>query len=503
MRDAISICAFIASGAITGLAFHEYWALGWAGLVFFAWASVCTDRVSTTLVGSYLAGLLFNILAANWLLGAVPDAQPLVLFHWLAVAWLVTALILRVLWRRGIPACAAFPLAWTVGVAIPLWAPALMFGPPGHFEMNRLAQTQVDLRISQIADVAGMAGIEFIMAAAVGAVVDVLLLRRQARTAVLAFMLVGAAWLYGQIRSSYDPDGTIEVALYGGLLPRDDKLGGFPKADLFVWPEMACREEWRPALEANWRGMARHLRGTIVAGVARSAASRTYNSVLIGTDNRIDYVDKRYLVMGGENLSPVELILGPSPDRQQLIDVGSAATAQPRCGPVALAIPICYEIAVPQAVRDLLGPSGRSVIVNPGCERRLAEGAGALAMLNHARLRAIESRRPVVRAVIGGYTAIIDGSGRVIASVLHSDENVDTPLVGSVPLDSRFSLYRATGDWLTLASCVFAAGLLLLTRRPSGVIPDKRSRYSELASRPRRARELSVPPEVSSGTQCA
>lgn len=76
------------------------------------------------------------------------------------------------------------------------------------------------------------------------------------------------------------------------------------------------------------------------------------------------------------------------------------------------------------------------------------------------RFRAVECRRAIIRSVNMGISAVIDGSGRVIAlpaATWAGSKKMQAALVAEVPLDRRGSLYAAYGDWLP-ALCFVLAG---------------------------------------------
>jgi apolipoprotein N-acyltransferase len=226
---------------------------------------------------------------------------------------------------------------------------------------------------------------------------------------------------------------------------------------LAVWPEEACRREWQ---EKDWARFATSVGCSVVSGFSRRTTSERYNSVVVADASHVEYYDKHFVVVGCETASPLDWIIGV-PRRRGL----RASGAKPRvlqCSGLNVAVPICFEISIPKGI------AGRpDLIVNPGSELRIANGNGTQAMLDHARLRAIEARRSVVRAVRAGWTSIIDGNGKILA--MRVNENV----MGDVPLDRRWSLYAVIGDWITLASCA-ACALVLRARRDRETTEDAR-----------------------------
>jgi len=439
MKDIALVGVCILAGAAVAISFHGVWIGAWIGLTLLAFGITRTSCVPMALVGGYLGGVLFHLLALGWMRCAMSNAEALTLVHYLALGWLLTALLVRGL--RFIPVFVAFPIAWTLGTAVPAWAGAAILGPPGHFTMNRIAPTQLNVPIVQFADVSGMAGVEFMIAATAGAVVE----GRMRPLAVCLLLLISVS-LYAHFRTGQlETAGTLRAALYQSAKPPLEQTN----ADVFVWPEGARWQDWP---EGRWRRFADRLGGTVIVGASRIEGAKNYNSVIVATSERVRTVDKRYLVLGGETPSPVDWVTGASAGNVRIAIGKSPAIYE--CNGITLAICICYEITIPRLARN-----DAMLVVNPGSERSIACANGPETMLNHARMRAIESRRPVVRSVLGGHTAIIDGNGRVVAST------VERPLVGEVPLDSRFSLYATLGDWVTPLCGILAAAFYLRRRR--------------------------------------
>jgi len=79
--------------------------------------------------------------------------------------------------------------------------------------------------------------------------------------------------------------------------------------------------------------------------------------------------------------------------------------------------------------------------------------------LRLSRLRAVESRKSVVRCANTGYSAIIDANGEVFAK---SESGVDAVLSGDVSLACRSSYYSKYGDYIGAYSCFVSILLILL-----------------------------------------
>jgi apolipoprotein N-acyltransferase len=304
-----------------------------------------------------------------------------------------------------------------------------------------------------------------------------------------------------------------------------------PKPDLIVWPETCFPDTWyeaAPAIAPDRVSPEFALRLDETRDMARLAAKRWLTNVLIGLDTQYlapDGRQRRYnssvliradgspagryskihLVPFGEYvpfkdwlpfmnwLSPYDFDYSVTPGGRRTRFV----LGKHRFGMV-----ICYEDTDPDLARPYARPEGSEPPVdflvntsNDGWFDGTAEHEEHLAV---ARFRAVECRRALLRAVNMGISAVIDGNGRVLrpdtteckvaekmvplwdvpgdgrrAAELpiarwHEFKKAYGVLTAVVPIDRRFSLYAAWGDWLPWtcwAVVVTALGWLLLRRR--------------------------------------
>jgi apolipoprotein N-acyltransferase len=140
-------------------------------------------------------------------------------------------------------------------------------------------------------------------------------------------------------------------------------------------------------------------------------------------------------------------------------------------GKYRLATAICFEDTVPQLVRRFFAeaPEGRQPdllvnLSNDGWFHATSEHEMHLAV---SVFRCIENRVPLARAVNTGVSAMIDGNGRIVASLEKLKNSV---LTATTPLDDRVSFYSRWGDWLGQFCFASTLGLLVLgtfsPRRP-------------------------------------
>jgi apolipoprotein N-acyltransferase len=82
----------------------------------------------------------------------------------------------------------------------------------------------------------------------------------------------------------------------------------------------------------------------------------------------------------------------------------------------------------------------------------------------NSSFRAVENRRPLVRATASGLTCYVDIDGELLASVPYYQESF---LIADVRLRTeRMTPYTRWGDWLPKAAAAALAVLLLLSLLP-------------------------------------
>ena len=117
---------------------------------------------------------------------------------------------------------------------------------------------------------------------------------------------------------------------------------------------------------------------------------------------------------------------------------------------------ICYESVFGDYVRRyvLRGANLLAVISNDGWWKKTS---GYRQHFDYARLRAIETRRDVVRSANTGRSGLIDQRGRVVESLAYDRRGV---IDATAHLNTELTFYVRYGDYLARLA-VFLAGLLL------------------------------------------
>ncbi len=157
----------------------------------------------------------------------------------------------------------------------------------------------------------------------------------------------------------------------------------------------------------------------------------------------------------GDDFDPLALAIEPA---------GAGASANPVLWRVGT--PICFEDVFSDACRQMIYIDGRKrgdLLVNltndgwyPGTDQPLQHE-------RIARLRCVENRVPMARAVNRGVSALIDSAGRVVARVEVDGRRqlVAGAVGGELWRDDRRTLFGRIGDAFALF-CVVMSGILLI-----------------------------------------
>ena len=266
-----------------------------------------------------------------------------------------------------------------------------------------------------------------------------------------------------------------------------------PDIDLIVWPESMFRAPLisfsgdfeMPSQMVRWaegRSKAQieaernALPGQFFArwgipalvGLGREHLSRAreqrYNSAaFVGADGRLLSVyDKMHLVMFGEYVP----LFGIWPSLYKLTPMGEGLTPgehaiTERIDEVWFAPSICYETVIPHLIRrqirqlraEAREPDVLVCLTNNGW----FWGSSELDLYMICGVfRALECRKPLLVAANTGFSAWIDGEGRIQEQGPRRDTGF---IVADVEIDSRGSFYVAYGGWLEL---VYVAPCLAL-----------------------------------------
>ncbi|GAB3680302.1 apolipoprotein N-acyltransferase [Salinisphaera aquimarina] len=376
------------------------------------------------------------------------------------------------------------PGAWLLGELLRSW---VLTG----FPWLSLGYALIDAPVTALAPIGGVYFMGALMMVGAGAIVLLFVGALFARAVAVLIIALAPLGLWALPAAAHwtRPSGeAISVDVVQGNFPQQVKwdpnnftttltryrnLTERSEADLVVWPEVAIpapADQVQRYLDfidnlAGKRGQ------TVLAGVLVHPGEDKpyYNAVLaLGTGHGRYY--KRHLVPFGEYFPVPDFVMhwldginmryssfGFGADDQPLISVDG----------VKLGLSICFEDAFGYEIAKALPQAG--ILVNVTNDAWFAGTTAADQHLEIARMRALESGRPMLRAANTGISAIIDYDGRIRRrteqfSVANIDSHVQ-PRSGLTP-------YMRIGDWPLWLAGFLLTGLGLaaawLLRRRAG-----------------------------------
>lgn len=249
-------------------------------------------------------------------------------------------------------------------------------------------------------------------------------------------------------------------------------------AELTVWPESAYPFSLPHAARTSPPGSRAVLQGDVHGPVLTGAYMSGghglgYNSALLASNDgslSAPY-DKRHLLWFGETVPLADWF----PWLRKVFSKGTGLVAGDEsivfsAGPIRAAVLNCYEDTLPVAGREAMERSP-NLLVNITNDAWFAGSAEGELHLRLAVLRAIETRRDLVRAVNQGPTTFVDAAGRVRA-------RYDLPMPGSLQttpalLSGGPTLYVRLGDAPLVLLAVASVAIAVATKRRRRHLPKE------------------------------
>jgi apolipoprotein N-acyltransferase len=149
------------------------------------------------------------------------------------------------------------------------------------------------------------------------------------------------------------------------------------------------------------------------------------------------------------------------------------------------ATPICFEDAFPDDIRRFI-QAGAGLIMNISNDYWSLTEVEAKQHFINSLFRAVENRRPLLRATASGLTCSVDPQGRLLAALPYYTEGY---LLADVAIDPspRTTFYTRHGDWFPRAAGALVLALILFSATAIFPRPPREKRPREDA--PRRAEE--------------
>ncbi|MEW6332424.1 MAG: apolipoprotein N-acyltransferase, partial [Pseudomonadota bacterium] len=289
-------------------------------------------------------------------------------------------------------------------------------------------------------------------------------------------------WLAGMAEWTRPVGGPVQATLIQGNVPLDVKwrpdsrraimdryaalTAEAPWSDLIVWPEAAIPatlDQIDPEFLAQLQGMSRNASVDFLIGVVeRDREGHYYNSVLaIGPTPGM--YRKQHLVPFGEYppLDPLFRWLMRSL-HIPMSDFSAGAAEQPPLSAAGqkIGVSVCYEDAFGEEVIRALPQA--SLLVNVSEDAWFGDSLAPHQRLQMARMRALETGRPVLRAANTGPSVAIDHRGAVL---VRSPQFRAWSLTATVQPMQGTTPYVRLGNWPVVLSLALTVALAALAPR--------------------------------------
>jgi apolipoprotein N-acyltransferase len=365
--------------------------------------------------------------------------------------------------------------------------------------------------LRQGADIAGTHGLSFLIVFCAAAFASAAGGRDRCAAIGIGITVAGAVAGYGALCLAMERNEDLElprmdaVALQGGIgtfadgAPQNERAWAtYEKLTLdyarvaargivgalTVWPEMTLRSHLRHdgRRRQQLEDLALSARRALLIG-ARDLhpTGGDLNSAFLlsppdaGRDPELQSYDKQILVPFGEYLPGARIIslmwkppggLTPGEYRGPLEIAGG----------IRLGVSICFEVLHAGASNRVV-QDGAAFLVNLADDGWFAGDVEPRQHLAGAAMRAVETRRWLVRASDSGISALIDPTGRVVSELAVGSVGA---VRGMVPLRQELTPYVRYGNWIVLLSCLLAAARLA-NQRLSGrrVVGSRRCQQSD------------------------
>lgn len=495
-----TLAAALLSGVLLVLAFpkcdQDY--LVWTALVplFFAFKNA---RPGEAFRLGLVTGLVFNVGLIYWIVhvvnyyGNLPlslSTAVMVLFAlYLALYTAVFSFLATWADRRGLPLMVVAPPLWT---ALEYLKSHLFTGFPWE---NLGYALHARIHLIQIADIAGVFGITFLIVLVNAAIFELIkggALRRKVPVAAVAVGILAAVLSYGfyradEVEKELAGAGTVSLGLIQGNIDQAVKWDdAYRDRTIRIYGELSREASRRGAEIVLWPETAAPLFFQDVDDNHREILSLARESgvfLLFGSPSYTIVEGKQFLLNSAWLLSPEGSIVGRY-DKTHLVPFGEyvpmrrvfffvdklvegfadfipGGSIDPlEVNGMAVGVLICYEGIFPGISRTYVR-RGADYLVNITNDAWYGRTSAPHQHLSMLTLRAVENRRSIARAANTGISALVDPLGRVTG---RTDLFEPALLTGTLKAMSLATFYTKRGDLFALG-CIFMTGVLLLYRR--------------------------------------
>lgn len=499
----------ILSGAILIFCFPAFnlFFLAWIALVPFL-ISIADKKPAEAFRAGFYLGIPYFLGTLYWIYHSINHYGNIPLIPSLALVFLLSLYLslytgifaMLFSWKIAttrLPALFVAPVLW---VTLEFLRSYALTG----FPWSSLGYSQyLFLPAIQFADITGIYGVSFLIAAVNGAIADFFIIKKRLRAmplfplsqTVIGFALLSifilAVFFYGFWRFNEAPSGKpVRISVIQGNIEQDKKWDPAYQREVFdtyknltqaaavlspslvVWPETAVPFYFNSdrAFTQELIGFQQTLNSYLLFGsvlikepAEENKVTRknllTNSALLLAPDGKPSLIyDKIHLVPFGEYV----------PLRKALFFVDKLVSgigdyvpgehqirAETPYG--SFGVFICYEIVFPGLVRKSFSRGG-DFLVTITNDAWFGKTAGPYQHFSMAVLRAIENRKPVIRAANTGISGFIDSRGRVLGATSLFQR---TAMTMDVKTDAGRSFYSRYGDLFSYL-CIVITTLFLI-----------------------------------------
>lgn len=357
------------------------------------------------------------------------------------------------------------------------------------------------LHAIQFADITGIYGVSFMVVAVNGAIADFFIIKKRLRTmplfslsqtitgVALLVVFITAVFIYGSLRLSETRSGKpINVSIVQGNIEQDRKWDiayqrevfatyknlsetvNIMNPDLIVWPESSAPfyfdedKVFTQELTDFQQLLKTYLLfgSVLIKETAAETGSKnllTNSAVLLSPDGKPSFIyDKIHLVPFGEYVPLRKLLFFVD---KLVAGIGDYVPgeyhirAETPYG--SFGVFICYEIIFPGLVRKSFSRGG-DFLVTITNDAWFGRTAGPYQHFSMAVFRAVENRKPVIRAANTGISGFIDSNGKILGMTNLFER---TTMTLNLITDSTRSFYSRYGDLFSYL-CIVTTVLLLI-----------------------------------------
>jgi apolipoprotein N-acyltransferase len=331
---------------------------------------------------------------------------------------------------------------------------------------------QVDSALANLAPFIGMYGVglfTLLIAVCLSNLFDASVTKKhQLAMGMVIITSIGMASIFKPTSTSESDLTPITISLVQGNVPQDmkfdrgriaDTMENYTRAieaatsEVIVLPETAWTMLWSATPERIKDRIATKAKSsTVIIGQPYADNATIANSVatISSTGNLAYRYDKHHLVPFGEFIPLgfewfVRMMSIPLGN----FDRGSLDQPPLAIGKNKLAFNICYEDLFGEEIIEAVR-NGATILVNVSNLAWFGDSHALFQHLQIARMRAIETARPIIRSTNTGVTTHIDAGGKVLARLANFERKT---LSVNVSGGQQKTLYVRVGNWLTLALC--------------------------------------------------